>query len=80
MASRRKRGALSSPCAFTVSEGRVYVCDRENHRISVFSADDGAYRHCFSTFGDAPGCVRGPAGVAFAAGHPRCGRYGEIAP
>jgi len=69
MASRRKRGALSSPCAFTVSEGRVYVCDRENHRISVFSADDGAYRHCFSTFGDAPGCVRGPAGVAFAAGH-----------
>ncbi|EOD22120.1 hypothetical protein EMIHUDRAFT_207228 [Emiliania huxleyi CCMP1516] len=58
MASRRKRGALSSPCAFTVSERRVYVCDRENHRISVFSADDGAYRHCFSTFGDAPGCMR----------------------
>ncbi|EOD21525.1 hypothetical protein EMIHUDRAFT_469777 [Emiliania huxleyi CCMP1516] len=62
MASRRKRGALSSPCAFTVSERRVYVCDRENHRISVFSADDGAYRHCFSTFGDAPGCAFTPEG------------------
>jgi tripartite motif-containing protein 71 len=55
---------FDSPCGVAVDEeGRVFVCDRSNHRVQVFSKD-GAFVRKVGTQGSEDGQFKAPVGVA----------------
>ncbi|KAL1510870.1 hypothetical protein AB1Y20_005702 [Prymnesium parvum] len=63
-------GQLLSPCAVacsTCAQPQLFVCDKANHRISVFTFD-GKFIRSFGQFGTAPGRFREPYGLALAHG------------
>jgi hypothetical protein len=56
-------GALSTPHAIAVHQGRVYVADFDQDRITVFDAS-GTVLASWGESGSEPGRLRGPAGLA----------------
>ena len=56
---------LSSPFGITFSpEGLVYICDSDNHRVTVHD-EEGKFLFSFGSKGSGPGCFDGPRHVAF---------------
>ena len=54
-----------SPFGITVSpEGLVYICDRDNHRVTVHG-EEGKFLFAFGSKGSGPGCFDKPRHVAF---------------
>ena len=54
---------FEDPSSIFIKAGRVYVCDRGNHRVSIFSTD-GQFLRSFGSEGSAPGQFNSPSGVA----------------
>lgn len=67
LASRDHQGAglgeLASPCGVSVIDGEVYVCDRNNNRVHVFSKQLEPLR-TFGTQGRGPGQLHWPYDLA----------------
>ncbi|MCH2106434.1 MAG: hypothetical protein MK291_07330 [Planctomycetes bacterium] len=62
-------GELLFPTDVAISaDERVYVCDRGNHRVQVFSPE-GEHLFGWGDWGWAPGFFADPTGVEVAAGH-----------
>ena len=56
---------FSHPHGVSVSkEGLIYVCDRDNHRITV-QAEDGEFLFAFGSEGSGPGCFDRPRDITF---------------
>ena len=45
-------------------EGLVYICDRDNHRVTVHD-EEGMFLFAFGAKGSGPGCFDGPRDVTF---------------
>jgi len=57
--------------AFDVRQGLLFVADYCNHRVQVFSSNDGSFVRSFGVLGAQQGCVRNPWGVAIDHEHER---------
>ena len=57
-------GELRHPWGVALAQGRVYVSDSGNHRVSVFDADDLRFLFSFGSFGRGEAQLREPRGVA----------------
>ena len=56
---------LSSPCGVSVSpEGLIYICDSDNHRVTVYD-EEGKFMFVFGSKGSGPGCFEAPRDIAF---------------
>ena len=66
-------GELISPCGVAIGPGTasrpplVFVCDKGNHRISIFTRS-GAFVRTIGRFGSQPGSFRDPHSIVFAHG------------
>ena len=54
---------LNGPKGLAVSNGRIFVVDRCNHRVCVFS-EDGRFSHTFGSFGSDPEQLHHPDQIA----------------
>ena len=53
------------PCGVSVSpEGLVYICERDNHRVTVHD-EEGTFQFAFGSKGSGPGCFNGPRDITF---------------
>ena len=52
------------PCVSVSPEGLIYICDYDNHRVTVHDAD-GNFLFAFGTRGSGPGCLDKPRDIAF---------------
>ena len=61
-----KEGQLACPCGLALSRSgsKLYICDFRNHRIQVFSTDDGRVLHVFGRHGKGNGEFDEPHSVA----------------
>ena len=75
----RGEGELDWPQGVAVSPDgeEVFVADSGHHRVQVFAAEDGAFRRMWGRMGSLPGEMRGPVGIAVAAGRVFVSEHGH---